>query len=384
MKKKSLCGILSAVMLFSLFPATAMAKDEPLQPITESIDLRKEKNNVSGDGWDWDGDDTLTLEDFRAKIAKGTLEDKALFYLPEDAKVEIEGEDNVIDNRSSGCDVFHCEGKVIFKGDGYMEITLTSSRANAIYALEGPVVFRDEVELFVDPSSGYVMYIKDAKGNKPIISVTDKAMVSFPDDVDSDVITLVRKSKTNNDTSNWFNYQEYYDDWDETINLIPKNAKVVNDKVKPDVEKPKEEVPAEPEKNTYQITIGSPAIVKNGVVSYTADASPYLSRGYTMLPLRALLNVTDEDVNVAWDKVTKTVSVSKNTDTQYTKTAYIIIGEKEFMTAEGNIALSTPAELNSGRAFVSLRDWMNILTALDMPASDLNWDAKTKTVTLAY
>ena len=46
-----------------------------------------------------------------------------------------------------------------------------------------------------------------------------------------------------------------------------------------------------------------------------------------------------------------------------------------------SINLYTPAELGKARAFVSLRDWMNILSALDMPASDLNWDAKTKMVT---
>ena len=389
MKKKSLCGILSAVMLFSLCPATAMAKEEPLQEIKESIDLREEKNSVSGEGWEWDGDDTLTLNDFRAEIERGILEEEALFYLPEDVKVEIEGDENYIDNRSYGCDVFNCEGKVIFDGDGYIEIYIDSSSASAIYSKGGPVIFRDELEMFVE-TDGYLMYIKEAKGTDPIISVTDEAIVSFPDDVDNDIITIVRKSKTKSDTTNWFNYKEYFDDWDETINLIPKNTKVVNDKVKPETEKPetekpKEEMPAEPEKNTYQITIGSPAIVKNGIVSYTADVSPYLSNGYTMLPLRALLNVAGDDVSVAWDKATKTVSVSKNTDTQYSKLVYVVIGEKEITLPGGEkISVSTPAELNGGRAFVSLRDWMNILTALDMPASNLNWDAKTKTVTLKY
>ncbi|WP_458407796.1 copper amine oxidase N-terminal domain-containing protein [Anaerotignum sp.] len=385
MKKKTLCNILAAVMLFSLCPATALAKEEPLQTIKESIDLREEKNEISGDGWEWDGDDTLTLTDFRAKVPSGTLEEEALFYLPDDVKVEIEGEDNVIDNRSYRCDVFYCEGEVIFEGDGYIEITVDSSSASAIYAKGGPVIFRDKLEMFVD-SDGYIMYIKDAKGTEPIISVTDKAIVSFPDDVDKDVITIVRKSKTNSNTSNWFNYKEYFDDWDETINLIPKNAKVVNDKVKPDTEEPKEEVPAVPEKDTYQITIGSPAIVKNGTVSYTADVSPYLSNGYTMLPLRALLNVTGDNVDITWDAVTKTITVieKNDTDSQYANLIYVVIGEKQMVHGPENIDMSTPAELSGGRTFVSLRDWMNILSALNMPASDLNWDTKTKTVTLKY
>jgi hypothetical protein len=64
---------------------------------------------------------------------------------------------------------------------------------------------------------------------------------------------------------------------------------------------------------------------------------------------------------------------------------YVVIGEKEIILPGGEkISVSTPAELSGGRAFVSLRDWMNILSALDMPASNLNWDAKTKTVTLKY
>lgn len=375
MKKKTLCGILSAVMLFSLCPATAMAKDEPLQSFTESIDLREEKNSISGEGWEWDGDDTLTLDDFRAKIPKGVLEDKALFYLPDDATVKIEGEENVIDDRSSGCDVFYCEGKVIFKGDGYMEINVTSSRSSAIYAIEGPVIFQDELEIFVD-TSGYLMYVKDAKGTNPIISVTEEALVSFPDDVDNDIITIVRKSKTNSDTTNWFNYQEYYDDWDETINLIPKNAKVVNDKVKPEPEKPIEEIPVEPEKDTYQITIGSPAIVKNGVVSYTSDASPYLSHGYTMLPLRALLNVTYPDLEVKWDaksKIATAVVDGENVTIPVTTNIYSK-GETQFK-------YYVMPELTDGRLFISLRDWMDLM---GIENSQLGWDAKTKTVTLKY
>ena len=379
MKKKTLCGILSAVMLFSLCPATAMAKEEPLQTIKESIDLRNEENNLNGDGWKWDGD-TLTLNNFRARVPEGCLEDEAMFFLPDESYVEIKGEDNLIESLAYGCDVFHCEGEITFEGRGYLEIVVESSSASAIYSKGGPVEISEKVEIFVE-SDGYAIYVKDAKGNDPIISVKDTALFSFPDDVDSGILTITKKYGTTSSTSKWLDYKQAHNKWKETICLISKKAELVDSSQK---ENEKTEAPSAPEKDIYQITIGSPAIVKNGEVSYTADVSPYLSHGYTMLPLRALLNVTGEDINVAWDKVTKTVSVSQNTDSQYTKTAYIVMGEKEFISAEENIKMSTPAELNGGRAFVSLRDWMNILTALDMPASDLNWDAKTKTVTLKY
>ena len=100
-----------------------------------------------------------------------------------------------------------------------------------------------------------------------------------------------------------------------------------------------------------------------------------------MLPLRALLNVTGANVDIAWDAVTKTITVTEKSDSQYANKVTIVIGEKQMIHGAENINLYTPAELGEARAFVSLRDWMNILSALDMPASDLNWDAKTKMVT---
>lgn len=394
MKKKTLCGILATAMLFGVCPVTALAECEhdhdDLITLRESLDFRNAKSDIIDEelGYEWDASSqTLTLNEFRISVPAGVLEDKAIIYLPDESTIDIDSDDNVIQSLSYRCDAIYCEGELWFEGDGELEIITESMRSSAIYAIRGPVVFDDEVEITVEPD-GYIIYVKDAKGSNPIISFRDEAKLSFPKEDARERSVLVTHKSSVTPTSNWLDFAEVEDDWDEDyINLVAKDA------VKTESPK-KDETPADPPaaeepsaeeetaaKSEYQITIGNAAIKKDGYVTYISDAKPYLSHGYTMLPLRALLNVTDADVDITWDAATKTVTVRKNSDTQYTKMAYIVIGEETFVTAEGNVDMSTAAELSEGRAFVSLRDWMNILSALDMPASDLSWDAKTKTVT---
>lgn len=391
MKKKTLCGILTTAMLFGICPANAMAEDAELATLTNPLDFR----NVDVDmedpemGWKWKASSQkLTLENFRVVVPSGHMESEAVFYLPDESKVDIEGKNNMIKTESYGCDVFYSEGELKISSDGKIEISTGSLSSNVIYAHRGPVIIDEEVEMTVEPLKGRLVYVDNAKGRDPIFSIQDEAKIIFlKEDGEDDSIYITHKSSVA-PADNWLDYAEAEDEWDDDyVNLVAAAA------VK--AEKPEtEEKPADPPaaappsaeeepaaKSEYQITIGNAAIKKDGYVTYISDAKPYLSHGYTMLPLRALLNVTNADAGVMWDAVTKTVTVRKNSDTQYTKMAYIVIGEKEFVTAEGNIGLSTPTELKDGRAFVSLRDWMNILAALDMPASNLNWDAKTKTVT---
>ena len=206
--------------------------------------------------------------------------------------------------------------------------------------------------------------------------------------MDKDSIFITYK-KGATPTENWVDLAEKADEWDdEYVNLVSRQAAKPDKPVTeekpadpPSAEDPSAEAPAK--QSEYQITIGNAAIKKDGYVTYISDAKPYLSHGYTMLPLRALLNVTNANVDIAWDAVTKTITVTEkdDTDSQYVNRVYVVIGENQMVHGEENINVSTPAELKDGRTFVALRDWMNILSALDMPASDLNWDHKTKTVT---
>ena len=128
--------------------------------------------------------------------------------------------------------------------------------------------------------------------------------------------------------------------------------------------------------NTYQLTIGKADILKNGAVSHTADVAPYIKNGYTMLPLRALLAVSNPAQEVKW-------SATENA-------AYTFVNDKLTMLTPNaatykkgteTIQLSTPAELKDGRLFVSLRDWMSIM---EIEGTQLDWNSATKTVTLKY
>ena len=386
MNKKALCGILSTAILFGACPMTALAEERLNTLDTNIMDFRNATEDREGDGWYWDADDlTLTLENFYYEVPEGKLEEKAAIYLPDEAEVEIEGKENVLNIYSYHCDAFYCEGEVNFYGDGELEIMLDSSGADAIFVKKGPLLIDDEVEITVE-SRGYVIYLEEAKGDKPLISIQDEAKLIFnKEDHEKRNILLVKKSGVAT-SYNWFDYAEVDDEWDdEYINLVAKSTVKTE---KPEKEEkpatpPAEETPAdEPVKQSeYQIVIGNSAIKKDGAVTYISDAKPYLSHGYTMLPLRALLNVTGANVDIAWDAVTKTITVTEKSDSQDVNKVTIVIGEKQMKHGTESINLYTPAELGKARAFVSLRDWMNILSALNMPASDLNWDAKTKTVT---
>lgn len=374
MNKKLLCGVLSTAVLFGACPATALA-EEPLNELRDSLDFRNAEDDLQGDGWYWDANDlTLTLEDFRYYVPQDRLEEKAAIYLPDESYVEIEGDNNVLETRSYHCNAFYCDGEVNFYGDGELEINTKSSGASAFYVYEGPILFDDEVVINVESERGYIIYLKYAKGDKALISIQDEAKISFnKEDHDNHNITLVKKSGAKT-YSSWLDYAEEKDEWDdEYINLV----------ARPAVVEPEKETPAEstePEETTsvneYQITIGKTDIVKNGEVSYTADVSPYLKNGYTMLPLRALLEVSNPEQQVNWNNGTKSAHTFVNN-----KLVSIKPGEATYTKALENIALCTPAETVNGRLFVSLRDWMSIM---EIDSTQLSWNPETKTVTLKY
>lgn len=135
----------------------------------------------------------------------------------------------------------------------------------------------------------------------------------------------------------------------------------------PDLKHEVEEVPC-----TIDVTIGADTMQLNGK-SYPLDVPAYINdAGYTMLPMRALIENLPEEVQrkVLWDGQSKTALILCGMTT-YRLTA----GEKEALRNGDNVILNTPLEIKDGRVFLPLRDmvmfWDN---------GKISWDASTKTV----
>ena len=329
MTKKYLCGVVSAAVLMGACPTAVFAAD-----LEKPLDFRSMTEDAAdtGAGWAWDASSqTLTVENLSLIVPQGKL-----------------------------------------------KIMTDSYSASAIYAKQGPVTFYDSVEIATDPD-GHVIYIEKAKGKNPIISVQDDAKVTFPKDNANKNSILVTKSSSTKQGENWFDYAEAYDEFDDTVELVAKNKVKKDDKTdeKKDETKTDETKTDETKTtNTYQLTIGRADILKNGAVSHTADVAPYIKNGYTMLPLRALLAVSNPAQEVKW-------SATENA-------AYTFVNDKLTMLTPNaatykkgteTIKLSTPAELKDGRLFVSLRDWMSLM---EIEGAQLDWNSATKTVTLKY
>ena len=369
MNRKLLCSILSATLVCSVFPAVVMAA-EPTYTLAHSLDFRNQNTDISDNGWDWDAEEKiLTLNDFSYSIPEGAIENAPVFHLPDDSMIYIEGEDNILENHSYHCDVFYCEGNIIVSGDGKLNISIDNHGSSVFFVEQGPILFNDEVTITAE-SKGYLIYLENARGNKPVISVKDDAKLIFKKEDHKERNILLTK-KSNVETSpNWLNYTEITDEEDsDYIQLVTKQAS-------PEKPVQKPEAPVSP-LNEYKIMIGNTDIVKNNKVSYVSDAVPYLNKdGYTMLPLRALLEVSNPEQKVTWNNSTKSAHTFVNE-----KQISIRPNDPAYTKETEKIALRTPAETVNGRLFVSLRDWMNIM---EIDVSQMNWDAATQTITMKY
>ncbi|WP_352399407.1 copper amine oxidase N-terminal domain-containing protein [Anaerotignum sp.] len=379
MKKKLISFLLACTTIVGILPITAFAKDGKTEISLMAMDFREVKTDQQGDNWDWDASDKiLTLKDFKGTVAVGVREKSAAILLPEDSTLWLEGKNNEITTNSYHCNGIYANGDFTIAGNGKLKLTLESMGASAIYVNGGVLSIEDEVDINVD-SPKHAIYIYNLKANKVAVSVTEKAKLSFPDDLNDDAVYVVTKNNVDPDSIT-FDYKETHDKDEEIITLSKADPKKPETE-KPETEKPETETPEdkpkeEDVKNTYTISIGNKNILKNGTVAYTADVEPYISNGYTMLPLRALLDISDPNVDIKWDSPTKTATIS------YNGKHFTIIANKEKMTKAGNpVDLATAAEVAHGRMFVSLRDWMKIM---DIPMEQVNWDSITKTVTLTH
>lgn len=369
MKKKILSILLSCFTVIGFTPVTALADGTDTEINLMMMDFREVKTDQQGDNWDWDASaKILTLNDYQGTVNAGVREKSSAILLPEDSTLYLEGKNNKITTNSYHCNGVYCDGDLYIDGDGKLEIDIESAGGSAIYVNNGVLSIVDEVEINVD-SPRHAIYIYDLKANNVAITVKDKAKLSFPDYLMDDAVYVVTRSGVDPDSIT-FDYEETHDKGDEIITLTKLETKAP------------EELPAEePEGggkpvNTYVISIGNKEIKKNGGTTFTSDAVPYIANGYTMLPLRALLVLSDPNVEINYDGSTKTAVIS------YNKKTFTLVANQGTMTKENvPVALATAAEIKDGRLFVSLRDWMKIT---EINNNQVSWDSETKTVTLKH
>ncbi len=372
--KKIISILLTCSVVIGLLPVMALAEDTPTAISLMAMDFREIETDQQGTTWNWDASaKTLTLNNFQGVVNVGVRENSAAILLPEDSMVVLEGDDNEITTNSYHCNGIYCDGDLFISGNGKLDIKIESMSASAIYVNNGVLSMDDEVEVNTD-SLRFAIYIYNLKSNSVAVSVKDDAKFTFPDDLNADAIYVVTKKGVDPDTIT-FNYKETRDTVEEIVTLTKLEAKAIE--VKPEetpAETPAETPTEEITDNTYLISIGSKEIQKNGEVAYTSDAVPYLSNGYTMLPLRALLVLSDPNVEIKWDSPSKTATISYDG-----KTVTLIANEKTMIKEKESVTLSTAAEIKDGRLFVSLRDWMKIMELSD---DQVSWDAQTRSVTL--
>ncbi|KXL53554.1 hypothetical protein CLNEO_07800 [Anaerotignum neopropionicum] len=378
MMKKIISILLTCSVVVGLLPVMAFADDSPTEIHSTAMDFREVKTDQEGTNWVWDAKaKTLTLNNFQGVVNVGVRENSAAILLPDDSMLCLKGKNNAITTNSYHCNGIYSDGDLIIAGDGKLEINIDSMSASPIYVNSGVLSIEDEVEINTD-SPKHAIYIYNLKSNSTAISVKDEAKLTFPDDLGADAIYVVTK-KGVDPNSITFDYEETHDKAEEIITLTKLKSKTTPEKTeetpaeKPD-EQPAEKPEDEAAENTYIISIGSKEIQKNGEVAYTSDAAPYLSNSYTMLPLRALLVLSDPNVEIKWDSPLKTATISYNGKT------FTLVANQKTMTKETEaVSLATAAEIKDGRLFVSLRDWMKIM---DISDDQVSWDAETKSVLL--
>lgn len=364
--KKKIISILTCSTLLGLMPVSAFGQEINLM----SMDFREATADSQGTGWDWDANSkTLTLTNFQGIVSEGVREESAAILLPEDSILLVEGNNNEITANSYRCSGIYSEGDLIIGGDGTLDINIASPKASGVYLNGGILSIEDDVDITVDAPT-YAIYIYGLKSNQVAVSVLEDATFAFPDDLSDDAVYVIVKDNVD-PNSITFNYKETRDISDELVTLSEVEVEEIPEVI-PEVIPPQT---TDDDDDIYTISIGNKVIQKNGANAYTSDVAPYINNGYTMLPLRALLTISDPSVQIKWDAPSKTATISYDDDT------FVIKAGNTTMTEDGEvIALATPAEVLDGRLFVSLRDWMKIM---DISNEDVSWNSTTKTVTLS-
>ncbi len=130
-----------------------------------------------------------------------------------------------------------------------------------------------------------------------------------------------------------------------------------------DIEEPVEKA------NTAVFTIDKDTYTVNGEIK-TMDASPYLSAGRTMMPVRYVADALGIDSSfIVWDGDTKTVSIFGD------KVVQIKLNDKNMKVGNSIVAMSAAPEMKANRVFIPVAEIARALGA------EVNWDGANKTAT---
>ncbi len=390
MKKRtpSVCALLTASLLLSLAPQTVFAAEEDS---ILSYDFRNQDTDVSGDGWDWDASGRiLSLDGLYLQVSDADhVSQEGAICLPEDSILYLDGDSEILVD-AYGLHAIYAEGDLSIRGNHDLIVSTSSASASVVAVHRGDITIEDGAFLEVYPA-GYVLYVTGAKGKDGVVNIYDTAKVEVHDpyddnfyDIDTDHLVYVTYRSPAKPTDAWLNFSEEYDRDYETITFSKKTTADASDSKEDtdadeDTDKDTAETPESvtTQTHTYTIRIGNTMIAKDGAPAYQGDVPAYLSEaGYTMLPLRALLSVSQEDVDIDWNQAEKTATI------QWGDTTAVIQENNRTMVVNGKtVALINPAETVQNRMFLSLRDWSALL---QLPEDALQWDSASQTVTLVY
>ena len=380
-QKKVLCAGLVAAMLMGLVPQTALAAENDIL----DYDFRTYDTDVSGDGWDWDASGRiLTIDGLYVNADESNTNGReGAICLPEDSILYLDG-DSEINVDGYGLHAIYAEGDLTVRGNDDLVVRTTSASSSVIYVYRGDINLEDNVFLEVYPE-GHVLYVDEARGSDGVVNIYDKAKVEVHDPyddnfymMDTDELVKVTYRSPAKPTDEWLNFSEKYDKDYETITFYRKTVVDQPEEPEETPEEPEdkpEETPAET--HVFQIKIGETYLVKDDEERIALDAPAYLSEdGYTMLPLRALLNVSKDGVQIDWNQKDKIATIT------YDDTTVVIPveGTDKTVTINGEeTTLVTAPQTVNDRSFLSLRDWC---TVTGMSTDALQWDSATKTVTM--
>lgn len=381
--KQILCSTLAACVLVTAIPFSAQAETLPIW----QYDFAKENADINGDGWAWDADSRiLALDGLSLTVPKGVNENGAAIRLPKDSILYLE-HDSEIYVESYGCHAVYVDGDLTIRGGETLKLSTANSTADTIHVYRGDINIEDGVTVEAYPS-GSALYVDEARGTDGVVNITGNAKVEIYDPNDDnfygrDLDKLVRiiYRKPNKPSDAWINYDENYEKDNEKVVLTKKTTKEPENTEKPDTDKSETETPQpetpETQKHKYTLQIGDTAICKDDKLVAHSDAAPYLSeKGYTMLPLRALLNVFAPDTKIDWNAQTKTATI------YYHGNNAVITENKDTMLVNGEpVKMAQPAQTKEKRFFLSLRDWGKLM---DVSSNALEWNESNKQVTLFY
>jgi hypothetical protein len=116
-------------------------------------------------------------------------------------------------------------------------------------------------------------------------------------------------------------------------------------------------------------------VIKAGEKDIAIDVPAFINAdGYTMMPLRAVVQALSGTAIVTWDNSTKTATVLFGA-----RVISMTIGEKHMVINGVNVAMLAAPVIVDSRTFLPLRD---LGYALGLNESQVNWNSETKTATL--